>query len=435
MSGLTLQPKTADVFSPLWTTRGRYKAAWGGRGSAKSNDRAQAVVLRMATEPGSRIVCLREVQNSIKDSVYQLICDWIERLGLGSMFDIIREEIRGPGGSLCIFRGMRDQNAESIKSLEGYTVAWFEEAQTCSQRSLDILRPTIRAPGSELWFTWNPKARTDPVDIFFRQKPPHDAIVVKANYYDNPWFPAELEGERLIDEQGDEARYRNIWLGDYEDQSDKQLISAKIVDQASKAKPVMHPADEMIMAVDVARYGDDETIICFRKGRDAYSEPWVAMAKLDTMEVAARVASHFDRVKPDALFVDETGVGAGVVDRLKQLGYPVAPVNFGSKPDGMTEAKVANKRAEMWVRMREWLNGGAIPDDTQLAAQLTAVEYKHDANNAILLEKKEDMKRRGLPSPDRADALAITFAYPVMKSADTWNNDHGHYGRSEATGY
>lgn len=389
----------------------------------------------MATQPGSRIVCLREVQNSIKDSVYQLICDWIERLGLGAMFDIVRDEIRGPGGSLCIFRGMRDQNAETIKSLEGYTVAWFEEAQTCSQRSLDLLRPTIRAPGSELWFTWNPRSRTDPVDKFFRQKPPSDAIVVRANYSDNPWFPAELEGERLLDETGDEARYRNIWLGDYEDQSDKQLISAKIVDRAMTTKVEVTRQDEKIMAVDVARYGDDETVICFRRGRDAYSEPWVYLSKLDTMEVAARVAFHFDRVSPHALFVDETGVGAGVVDRLKQLGYPVTPVNFGSRPDGMTDAKVSNKRAEMWVRMKEWLNGvSAIPDDQALAAQLTSVEYKHDANNALLLEKKEDMKRRGLPSPDRADALALTFAYPVMV-ADGEEHDERRRTANATTGY
>lgn len=415
MSGLILQPKTAEVFEPLWTVPARYRGAWGGRGSGKSNDRAQAVVLKMITQPGARIVCLREVQNSIKDSVYQLICDWIQRLEVGALFDITRDEIRGPGNSLCIFRGMKDQNAESIKSLEGYTIAWFEEAQTCSQRSLDLLRPTIRAPGSELWFTWNPRAKTDPVDVFLRQRAPRDAVVVKANFDSNPWFPDELEGERLLDETGDEARYRHIWLGDYEEQSDRQLISAKIVERARKAKPIVTRQDELIMAVDVARYGDDETVIAIRRGRDAYSEPWLAFAKLDTMEVAARVAHEYDRLRPNALFVDETGVGAGVVDRLKQLGYPVTPVNFGSKPDGMTNAKVANKRAEMWVRLREWLQGeSGIPDDPQLEAQLTSVEYKHDANNAILLEKKEDMKRRGLPSPDRADALALTFAYPVM---------------------
>lgn len=410
----------------------------GAEGSGKSNDRAQAVILKMLTDPGARIVCLREVQNSIKDSVYQLIGDWIQRLGVGHMFDILRDEIRGPGGSLCIFRGMKDQNAESIKSLEGYTVAWFEEAQTCSQRSLDLLRPTIRAPGSQLWFTWNPRFKTDPVDIFLRRNPPDDAVVVRANYSDNPWFPKELEGERLIDLKADEGRYRNIWLGEYEEMSDRQLISAKLVASARKSKIVGHPKDELIMGVDVARFGDDETVIAFRRGRDAYSEPWIRIRKMDTMEVAARVAEHYKRLSPDALFVDETGVGAGVVDRLRQLNVPVIPVNFGSKPQNLTDAKVANKRAEMWVRMREWLKGEVgIPDDDQLEIELTSVEYRHDANNAILLESKENMKKRGLPSPDRADALAITFAYTVYARGTEMDDDweRAWKSRSETTGY
>lgn len=389
----------------------------------------------MYTQPGTRVVCLREVQNSIKDSVHQLVVDWIQRLDLGLHFEITRDEIRGPGKSVCIFRGMKDQNAESIKSLEGYTIAWFEEAQTCSQKSLDLLRPTIRAPGSEIWFTWNPGKKTDPIDLFLRANKPDNAIVVRANYEENPWFPEELEAERLLDKSGDEARYRHIWLGDYEEVSDKQLIGAKTVEEARKRKPETTPQDEVVVGVDVARYGDDETVLCVRRGRDAYSEQWIVWRKLDTMETAARVAEEVTRLKPDAVFVDETGVGAGVVDRLKMLGFDIMPVNFGSKPTGLTKEKAANKRAEMWLRMREWLrSGGAIPDDDRLEAELTSLEYKHDANNAILLEKKEDMKKRGLPSPDRADALALTFAYPVMVKHDEWDPGES-WERDEDTGY
>lgn len=431
---MILRPRTPKVFAPLWKEQGRYKGAYGGRGSAKSHDRAQHLVIRMATEPNFRAVCLREVQNSIKDSVHQLVSDWIQRLDLGLKFDITRDEIRGDNGSLCIFRGMKDQNAESIKSLEGYNVAWFEEAQTCSQRSLDLLRPTIRAPGSELWFTWNPRHKTDPIDRFLRADRPDNAIVVRANYSDNPFFPDELEEERKLDESGDEARYRHIWLGDYEELSDSQLISGKVVEGAMNRKIDTHPHDEVIMGVDVARYGKDETVIAFRRGRDAYSEPWKSYAKLDTMEVAARIADEYNRIRPNALFIDETGVGAGVVDRLLQLGFPVQAVNFGSNPDNLTDAKVANKRAEMWVRMREWLKTGGIPDDPHLEAQLTSVEYKHDANNAILLEKKEDMAKRGLPSPDRADALALTFAYPVHVAAFD-DYDETDTSRDDVTGY
>lgn len=409
---------TLDIATPRWALplleASRYKGAHGGRGSGKSHFVAERMIEEMFAAPGTRVVCLREVQNSIKDSVYQLMCDKIERLGLSRAFEITRDEIRGPGGSLAVFRGMRDQNADSIKSLENFRFAWFEEAQTCSQRSLDLLRPTIRAPGSELWFTWNPRFKTDPVDIFLRGNRPDNAIVVQANWRDNPWFPSELEAERALDESGDEARYAHIWEGEYEQLSDSQLIPAGLVARARKAKPHVERHDEMIMGVDVARYGDDETVIAFRKGRDAYSEPWISWKKLDTMESAARVAHHIERVKPDAVFIDETGVGAGVVDRLLNLGYPIQPVNFASKPDGLTREKTANKRAEMWCRMREWLRlDVGIPDDDPLEAELTGLEYKHDANNAILLEKKEDMKKRGLRSPDRADALALTFAYPV----------------------
>lgn len=416
MSGQILRPQTAEVFAPLWVTPSRYKGAWGGRGSGKSNDRAQAVILRMITQPGTRIVCLREVQNSIKDSVYQLLCDWIVRLGVGRMFEVTRDEIRGPGGSLCIFRGMKDQNAESIKSLEGYSVAWFEEAQTCTQRSLDLLRPTIRAPGSELWFTWNPRKNTDPVDVFLRSNPPADAVVVRANYGDNPWFPKELEAERQIDLGGDGHRYRHIWEGEYEVTSDRQLIPGDLVARARKAKAQCHPHDEVVLGVDVARFGDDETVIAVRRGRDAYSEPWLYYRGLDTMETASRVADTWRRLKPAAVFIDEGGMGAGVVDRLRQLGFDPQAVNFGSRPDGIVDAKVANKRAEMWVRLRDWLRSDnvGIPDDEALAAQLTNVEWKPNADDAILLERKEDMRKRGLPSPDRADALALTFAYPVM---------------------
>lgn len=435
LSGLIVRPKTAEIFAPLWERRARYKGAYGGRGSGKSNDRAQAVIIGMIAQPGFRVVCVREVQNSIKDSVKQLLEDWIRRLGVSHLFECLRDEIRGPGGSLCLFRGMNDQNADTIKSLEGVDVAWWEEAQTASERSLQLLRPTIRKPGSELWFTWNPRYRTDPIDVFLRQNPPEGAVVVEANWSDNPWFPASLDEERREYLRGDEDVYRHVWLGDYEKAGDRLLIPAGIVYDARKAEVEPQAADALILGVDVARYGEDESVIAVRRGRSATVEPWRVFKRLDTMEVAARVAGEIERLRPDAVFIDDSGVGGGVVDRLQQLGHDVFPVNFGAKPDGLTKIKTANKRAEMWVRMREWLAQGqvSIPDDRALEVQLTSVEYRHDANNAILLEKKEDMRRRGLPSPDRADALALTFAYPVQPAdAGYWE---GGRGRSEATGY
>ncbi len=175
------------------------------------------MVERCYVNRGSRIVCVREVQKSLKDSVKRLIEDKIDRLGLGPFFTIKATEIGTPGGGVIVFQGLQDHTAESVKSLEGFNVAWAEEAQSLSARSLELLRPTIRAPGSELWFSWNPRNAADPVDQLLRGiTPPPDAIVVRANYSENPFFPSELEAEREYDQRTKPERYGHIWLGDYE---------------------------------------------------------------------------------------------------------------------------------------------------------------------------------------------------------------------------
>jgi hypothetical protein len=201
----------------------------------------------------------------------------------------------------------------------------------------------------------------------------------------------------------------------------QQFIDLERVEQAQQREAGHIPSDALILGVDVARFGDDQTVICPRRGRDARSKPWVTLRGADTMQVAARVAEIAGQLKPDAIFVDEGGLGAGVVDRLKQLNVPnVIGVNFGSSPDGTDPVadgvRVKNKRAEMWARMREWLRNGAIPEDYDLTSDLTGVEYGFDSDQAIQLESKEHMKKRGLASPDKGDALALTFAYVVQKS-------------------
>jgi len=192
----------------------RYKGLYGGRGGAKSHFFAEQVILRayMAT---TRIVCIREVQNSIKDSVKQLLVDKIQKYSLDAWFEVLESEIRCPNGSIIVFKGMQSYNASNIKSLEGYDVAWVEEAQTLSQHSLDLLRPTLRKEGSELWFSWNPRYKTDAVDIFFRKSPPPDAVSVLVNWYDNPWFPDVLRREMLHDFDVDADKAEHIWNGAY----------------------------------------------------------------------------------------------------------------------------------------------------------------------------------------------------------------------------
>jgi phage terminase large subunit len=174
------------------------------------------LVARAYSKPGFRGLCVREVQKSLKESAKRLIEDKIQALGLGAAFECLEAEIKTPGGGVISFTGLKDHTAESVKSYEGYDVAWVEEAQSVSPRSLALLRPTIRAPGSELWFSWNPRRKTDPVDEMLRgDELPTGAVVVKANYSENPWFPAELEQERIDCLRATPGQYDHIWGGGY----------------------------------------------------------------------------------------------------------------------------------------------------------------------------------------------------------------------------
>lgn len=176
--------------------------------------------------PDSRVVCIREVQRSLKQSVKKLIEDRIHALSVEHLFDAKEAEIRSATGSgVILFEGMQDHTAESIKSLEGIDIAWVEEAQNLSQRSLDMLRPTIRKEGSEIWFSWNPRHATDPVDAFLRgPNPPPDAIVVKVGYEDNPWLPETLKVEIAYDRRRDPDKFAHVWSGGYERHSEVRVF-------------------------------------------------------------------------------------------------------------------------------------------------------------------------------------------------------------------
>ena len=204
-----------EAFEGLMTPS-RYKAYYGGRGSAKSHSAATAALMR-AGEKKLRVGCFREVQLSIKDSIKQLLDDKIEAHGMTGFYQSIQNEIRARNGSSFIFSGLGKMTADQIKSMEGIDIALVEEAQTISARSLEILIPTIRKAGSELWFLWNPRNANDPVDLRFRgEVVPNDAIIRRVNYTDNPFFPDELRAEMEFDEKNNRERYGHIWLGEYE---------------------------------------------------------------------------------------------------------------------------------------------------------------------------------------------------------------------------
>ena len=190
----------------------RYKVARGGRGSGKSWSFARALLIQAASQP-LLVLCTREVQKSIKDSVHKLLSDQIQALGLGSFYTILETEIRGRNGSKFIFAGLSQQTVESIKSLEGCDRVWCEEAQAITKRSWDVLIPTIREDGSEIWISYNPELETDETHQRFTANPPEDCVSVLVNYLDNPWFPEVLEKERRRCQEKDPIAYPNIWEG------------------------------------------------------------------------------------------------------------------------------------------------------------------------------------------------------------------------------
>lgn len=219
----TLRIETAAVFEPLLQPA-RYKGTWGGRGGGKSHFVAGKLVEDALAEPGEsggeglRTVCIREVQKDLTQSSKALIEAKLREFALGERdgFKVFKDCIQTPNDGIVIFKGMQDYTAESIKSLENFKRAWCEEAQTITAHSLMILRPTIRAPGSELWFSWNPRKKADPVDALLRgEQLPTGAAVVKALWKDNPWFPADLEQERLDCLRIQPEQYEHIWEGGY----------------------------------------------------------------------------------------------------------------------------------------------------------------------------------------------------------------------------
>ncbi len=206
---------TAEVFEPLLYPS-RYKGAHGGRSSGKSHFFAEMAVERCIMQPGTRILCGRQVQKSLKESAMQLIKDKIEKLGAKG-FDVQSTQIITPGGGLIVFQGLAEHTADSIKSYEGFHVFWIEEAHTISEHSLSIIRPTLRAEDSELWFSWNPRRKSDPVDKLLRGPFAKElgAVVVEANWRDNPWLPKVMADERVYDEAHSPDTYQHIWEGQY----------------------------------------------------------------------------------------------------------------------------------------------------------------------------------------------------------------------------
>lgn len=299
----------------------RYKAAYGGRGGAKSHFFAEQIIIRCYARK-TRVACIREVQATIKDSVRQLLVDKIQKLGLGEEFDCLETEIRCKrNGSLIVFKGMQAYNAQNIKSLEDFDIAWVEEAQTLSETSLRLLRPTIRKDGSELWFSWNPRHESDAVDKFFRGgNPPANSVIREVNWNDNPWFPDVLREEKDTDYANDPEVAENVWGGGYELITEAAYY-AKYVSKAEKESRVgffpYNPKLPVLTSWDIGV--DDYTAVWF------WQEDGFNVTAIDYYEVSGDGAEQIVAAALPELIPNEDKKHAA----LQELGRD-APFNYGN---------------------------------------------------------------------------------------------------------
>ena len=396
---MILKPRAPRAFVPLLSPA-RYKGAHGGRGSGKSHFFAELLIARCVSKK-TDAVCVREVQKSLKQSVKKLIEGKIAELGVSALFDIQATEIRGPHGGVIIFQGMQDHTAESIKSLEDFDIAWVEEAQSLSQFSLTLLRPTIRKPGSELWFSWNPRRKTDAVDALLRGKtPPSGAVVIEANWRDNPWFPDELETERQDDERDRPDQYDHVWGGDY----------VKVFEGAYFAKVLSAAKKEGRISV-VARDPNMQVRTFWDLGRNDFTAIWVAqwigqkVNVIDYIEGAGQGPGYYfqelrerdyrgcmvylphdgSRVGP------ENSSGRSYADQARDAGFAVEVIENQGQGAAMLRVDAARRLfPKIWF------------DETKTEAGRDALGAYH--------EKKDDARNVGLgPLHDWASHGADAF--------------------------
>lgn len=254
------------IVKPIGTKPARYKILYGGRGSGKSWSVAR-LLLDFGMKTRIRVLCAREIQRTISESVHQLLRDQIVELGLEDFYTVTDTAIRGANGTEFYFAGLRHQDAHKLKSYEGVDVCWVEEAQVVSKRSWDVLAPTIRKPGSEIWVTFNPELDTDETYVRFVVSPPEGSVVIKMNYSDNPWFPEVLDLERLALQKRDPEAYRNVWEGECRSSVEGAIYQRELSDlyEQKRLRPVPYDPVLQVHTVWDLGWNDQMSIILAQK--------------------------------------------------------------------------------------------------------------------------------------------------------------------------
>lgn len=370
-------------------------------------------VIARATTSKIRVLCCREIQKSIRESAKQLLAETIERLGLSEHWRILESELRCANGSEIVFEGLH-RNLTKIKGFQGVSICWVEEGESVSKESFDVLFPTIREEGSEIIVTFNPRFPSDPAYQLVLN-PPSFAWVQEVNWYDNPLFPEVLRLEMEECKRLNPDDYAWIWEGKPMGQGANSLIQAALVHEAMARLPLREMDKPLVVGLDVARYGDDESVAVGVRGKEVVFVR--KAAKLDTMALAEWARGIFYEYSPKAFCIDSAGLGAGVFDVLhSQISHVCKVVAFNGA-NSPTRQEYHNARTDSWAYVRDWLrNGGALTRDSWWH-DCEMVTYKYTPANKILLEPKEQLKTKTGHSPDEVDALAMAIWPPAIAEA------------------
>lgn len=412
------------------TVRAVRRAVASGHGIGKSALVAWIILWAMATAPDARGVVTANTEHQLKGKTWAELAKWHRLCLCGHWFECTATALisRMAGHEKtwrCDMVPWTERNTEAFAGLhnQGRRVFLvFDEASAIPDPIWEVSEGALTDDDTEiLWVAFgNPTRNTGRFRECFGR-------------FRHRWATRQVDSREVsitnkaqirqwVDDYGEDSDFVRVRVkGIFPNMGDMQFIATTLAEEAAQREVMTVKDEPLVMGLDVARFGDDQSVICFRRGRDARSIPWKKYRGLEAPQLVARVIEAVNEYRPAAVFVDGGGVGGPVVDYLRRdHRVPgLVEVNFAGKADKKLDhgGDYANKRAEMWDSMRGWLQGGAIPRDQGLIDGLTGLEYGFDGQDRLILEKKADMKKRGLASPDEGDALALTFAQPVLTAA------------------
>lgn len=434
-------------FEPLFDRSLRFIVFYGGRGSGKSFNIARKLILEAFSSP-IRVLCCREIQKSISDSVIAMLAEQIELLGLQAFFEVQKTQILGRNGSRFTFAGLKT-NITSIKSMTGVDRVWVEEGENVSKESWDVLIPTIREDGSQIIVSFNPKNLLDDTYQRFVISPPERCKSVLVNWQDNPYFPQELLEDMAQMKAKDFELYRHVYEGEPVADSDLAIIKPLWIESAVDAHLVLkfEASGRKVVGFDVADEGEDANAVCFAHGSIVKAlQEWKGGDVIESADKAHHFAIEH---KADEVVFDSIGVGAGVkahfkrVAKIRTIGFNAGGEVLRKESEYRAGKKngdmFANIKAQAWWALRDRFYktyravkfgdnypldelislSSEIKDLAYLKAELSRPRVDYDNNGRVKAESKKEMKKRGIPSPNKADALVMCFA--PLQTKQLWD--------------